>query len=138
MLGSNLGPLQLVHWQSDALTTRLDLIRRSSLISILVFLCSHTWPAFRTMFRITSSFWINFQSHLRLPESYNKLPEEGYWKDFHKLVSDFKEASRNFILECSSQKDSQNCEGHQHSYKKILFRFLGPLNKNIILVTLSH
>jgi hypothetical protein len=31
-------------------------------------------------------------------ESQNKLPEDGYWKDFYKLIRDFRESGRNFIL----------------------------------------
>jgi hypothetical protein len=43
-----------------------------------------------------AGFRNNIQDHRRLKRSRKKLPEEGYWKDFHNF-SDFKDASRNLF-----------------------------------------
>jgi hypothetical protein len=53
------------------------------------------------IFRIRSKF----HSKKRVSECSNKLIEEGYWKDFLKLGSVFKEASKNFAFDLLSNKD---------------------------------
>jgi hypothetical protein len=46
----------------------------------------------------------------------------GLLEGISRLVSDFKEAGRNFFL-CFSQKTAKNCENHQHSYESTVFIF---------------
>jgi hypothetical protein len=52
------------------------------------------------------------------------LPEEGYFLEgFSQLGSDFKAASRNFILDFLHKKFAKNCDNHLRSFKKFSFDF---------------
>ncbi len=67
------------------------------------------------------------KSHRRLSESRHKIPEEGYHtrKVFTistGTVSDFREASRNLILQFLHKKTAINCEKNQLSFTK--YRYL--------------
>ncbi len=73
------------------------------LISLVDFSSVFSWPAFGTIFTFTGGFWNNFQSHRCLLGSQNKLPEEGYWKNFLQLVSDFLKGSRIFFAKIKSK-----------------------------------
>ena len=58
MLGLNLGLLQLVHWQSDALTTKLDLIREKlDLIRIERNHYKKVWLAFLAHLVLSFASW---------------------------------------------------------------------------------
>ncbi len=78
--GSNPGSLQLVHWQSDALTTRLDLIRtRLNLIRLLYLISSVTTVTTprvqdtgvsvrKRVIKILKDICLEFPDYPRIPE----------------------------------------------------------------------
>ncbi len=56
--------------------------------------CVYSWLAFRKLSESQVGFRNNFWNQAATTEGRNKLPEEGYWKDF-KLVRTFIKANRN-------------------------------------------
>ncbi len=94
-----------------------------------IFSSVHSKPAFGTTFRIMGGFRNNFYSHRRLSKSRNKLSEEGYWRHFQ-LVSDFREASRNFILVFFTKWHSKIVKTNStHSRSTVSLWFIGPSKK---------
>ncbi len=73
-MGSNLGPLQLVHWQSDALTTKLNLIRsKLDLIRLLL----QAVPSEKWFYKL---LFLVFATHFLCAKKVSKNLVEFEWK----------------------------------------------------------
>ncbi len=74
-------------------------------------------------FRITSEF----SEQLLKAQAAIRKPKQALWRGLlegiSQLVSDFIEASRNFILNFLHKKTTENCENHKRSFKKYCFEF---------------
>jgi hypothetical protein len=55
--------------------------------------------------------------------------EEGCWKDFRKLVSNYIEASKRLKIKCHTSRLFKTFEKYRHTHKKLPFKISLSLNK---------